>query len=1062
MKRKLRLLAVLIAYGYATITNAQITFNWAIGGGSGTANTYAGAGVALESGAAPGSATNWNTLNIPWGSTYPIISNNVVSSLGVAFPGVSITFSNHSKGGAQYVWSNAGGGSPPNPVGLMVMYTFFATYDIVVSGLAPGKYDLWYFGHGDQPNQQGTATINAANGGGTFKTANSALGRDLIAGGLGVAYTNFTGLTVSNDGVFRFTADYLNGFQLQPSQPEGPCFMVTGGSACSAITVGVSGSVATNDYMLYTNGVFSGQTVAGTGSSISFGSQTARGIYTVIATNSATATSGQMYGTASIYTPGVSITTQPTSVTVVTNLPAMYTVAALGDTLSYQWYKNGVPLTNGGNIAGAQTAALLVSPAQAADAVTITNGYTAVVRNPCGESITSSPPAALTLAAPRNLVWVGANPDNSWDHTELNFSLGGSPTAFAEGDNVTFNDSSPNSSLAISNDVTPTLVTVAGSSVYTFSGPNKITGVSQLLDSSSGGLTILNNNDFTGGTVVNNGATLSLGDGNLTANNGSLAGTVAVNNSGTLNYSFGGSANSTVTLTHVLAGNGTVNCATANGSIVQTKNTASSTGFTGTINVPGYSALHGSASGGSDIFGKGSTINILLDGGQAWLDPQVGAYNNIFNIQGKGRLTDNPPLGAIRIFNTTVIGTVNMLADSRIGGSISGGTIRSRITGAYELEVLGTDPGFNLQLGPTNGTHSYSSTRITAGILSALNGDAISTGPLTIEPAGRLRLNGNNLTVASLTTADSGIVAGTGALVLNNNSSSASVLTVGGGNASFQYDGIFGDGSSKSLGLTKVGSGTFTVTAANTNTGPVTVNGGTLAMTGSGSFGNASSIIVGNGAFYSVSAVGGTLALNSGQTLGGDGTVTGNVVASSGSTVAPGNPNGTLTVAGNVALGGGMLFKVNRSLTPNCGKLVSSGGSITGGGSLTNFNIGPALHVGDTFQFFSGGVSGITANLQTIDTLNAVTYTWQSNIASSGSVTVASVTPIAPPTLGVTQSGNTLTFSWTGPFNLQSQTNSLGVGVSTNWFYYPGGTTSPINVPISRTNPPVFYRLSLQ
>jgi len=101
------------------------------------------------------------------------------------------------------------------------------------------------------------------------------------------------------------------------------------------------------------------------------------------------------------------------------------------------------------------------------------------------------------------------------------------------------------------------------------------------------------------------------------------------------------------------------------------------------------------------------------------------------------------------------------------------------------------------------------------------------------------------------------------------------------------------------------------------------------------------------------------------------------------------------------ATGGGMTMELNRSLSPNSDRLLTSGGSITGGGTLTTTNIGPALQLGDTFQLFAGGVSGITANLQTVDALNGVTYTWQNNIAGSGSITVLSVTLNGQPTLGV-------------------------------------------------------------
>jgi len=62
--------------------------------------------------------------------------------------------------------------------------------------------------------------------------------------------------------------------------------------------------------------------------------------------------------------------------------------------------------------------------------------------------------------------------------------------------------------------------------------------------------------------------------------------------------------------------------------------------------------------------------------------------------------------------------------------------------------------------------------------------------------------------------------------------------------------------------------------------------------------------------------------------------------------------------------------------------------------------------------------------------------------------------------LGMSQSGSTLTFTWTGTFKLQSQTNSLSGGLTTNWFDYPGGSTSGVSVSINPTNPTVFFRLS--
>ena len=68
------------------------------------------------------------------------------------------------------------------------------------------------------------------------------------------------------------------------------------------------------------------------------------------------------------------------------------------------------------------------------------------------------------------------------------------------------------------------------------------------------------------------------------------------------------------------------------------------------------------------------------------------------------------------------------------------------------------------------------------------------------------------------------------------------------------------------------------------------------------------------------------------------------------------------------------------------------------------------------------------------------------------------VVAITPPTLTMTNlGGGQLQFSWTGSGNLQAQTNSLSVGLGTNWVDYPGA--SPVTITINPANGSVFYRV---
>jgi autotransporter-associated beta strand protein len=564
---------------------------------------------------------------------------------------------------------------------------------------------------------------------------------------------------------------------------------------------------------------------------------------------------------------------------------------------------------------------------------------------------------------------------------------------------------------------------------------------------------------FTGRTT-NSGGVLEFGDGTGTA--GQIGGEVWVQGTNAVQYYFSG-ANADIK--NSLAGNGTVHYTNLTGGTIHIALTAVSSNFTGTNVIAAGTRVHGQTGNSGYPFGNGSTV-IVPDGSQAWCDTSASTYNNTFHIAGNGWPGVVRPTGAISVFGCTFNGLINMTANARISGTISGGTILCPITGNYQLEIWGNAGSYVLNMGPTNGLHSYASTLITEGTVRALNTNAISTGPLIIDVAADLRLNGNNLTVASLSSINSGQVTGGGAVVQNTHGSAPATLTVGTDGSDSTFDGFFLDGGGASLGLTKVGGGIFTVTGVNSNTGPVTINGGTLALSGSGSFGFASKLVA--NATLDVNGIGGTLTLSSGQTLGGSGNVTGEVVAPAGSIVAPGASVGTMTVSGNVSLGGQLLMELNRTNAPfNCDRLVSSGGTITYGGSLLVTNIGPALQVSNTFQLFPSGVPAYTGNttLATTDASGAV-YTWQNDIATLGSVKVLSVTaPVntTPTNIVASVSGGNLNLSWpsdhTG-WSLQTQTNVLGVGLSTNWITVPGSTTTnAVSIPISPANPAVFFRL---
>ena len=109
---------------------------------------------------------------------------------------------------------------------------------------------------------------------------------------------------------------------------------------------------------------------------------------------------------------------------------------------------------------------------------------------------------------------------------------------------------------------------------------------------------------------------------------------------------------------------------------------------------------------------------------------------------------------------------------------------------------------------------------------------------------------------------------------------------------------------------------------------------------------------------------------------------------------------------------------INRSASPNAGKLVCSN-SINLGGTLIVTNIGPALHVGDRFVLFSTPLTRLNNGNVVLPSF----YTWNTNnLEINGTVSVAGVTP--PPSItsidasGLT--GGTLVFNAAGGISLRT------------------------------------------
>ena len=239
----------------------------------------------------------------------------------------------------------------------------------------------------------------------------------------------------------------------------------------------------------------------------------------------------------------------------------------------------------------------------------------------------------------------------------------------------------------------------------------------------------------------------------------------------------------------------------------------------------------------------------------------AGTYGNLF----LGSIGTNTYSGSLTPAGTTY----------RLGGG--GGTLV--LPGNSALTDNGSTPQALVVNGNVTltGSNTYSGgTTINAGtlLLSGGNNSLSSSGNITVA-SGVLDLGGNGQTT-------SGTVSLQGGTVQNG------TLT----NNSFNYtaqSGVINATLAGSVGLTKSGAGTLTISASSTYSGPTVINGGTLKLTG-----GVTSLQVTSGLSYWLNATSGTIA-----SLANNAAVTSWVDSTSNGV----NFNGTATYATNAING---------------------------------------------------------------------------------------------------------------------------------------------------------------
>ncbi|HTV39256.1 MAG TPA: immunoglobulin domain-containing protein [Candidatus Sulfotelmatobacter sp.] len=160
-----------------------------------------------------------------------------------------------------------------------------------------------------------------------------------------------------------------------------------------------------------------------TGSTLTLNSidDSSAGDYTVVVSNSVGEVTSDTV-TLTVTHPPV-ITSQPASLTENLGQTATFTVAANGDTpFTYQWYQNGSPLSDVGNISGSRTRQLVITSVTTADAAS----YYVAITNDVGQ--TNSMAVTLTVIVPPAITNQPVGLTNNAG-TTASFAVGASGTA---------------------------------------------------------------------------------------------------------------------------------------------------------------------------------------------------------------------------------------------------------------------------------------------------------------------------------------------------------------------------------------------------------------------------------------------------------------------------------------------------------------------------------------------------------------------------------------------------------------------------------------------------------
>jgi autotransporter-associated beta strand protein len=301
--------------------------------------------------------------------------------------------------------------------------------------------------------------------------------------------------------------------------------------------------------------------------------------------------------------------------------------------------------------------------------------------------------------------------------------------------------------------------------------------------------------------------------------------------------------------------------------------TDASSNTIGAVNITdSTSTLTIEGDGITDSNGNGVNLSpkaVILKASQTWTST-ASNYDPINSFADNAPVTGTATAGQTTTLTVQISGNEPVYLNGVISDGTSGGQLALNINSNYAAGVF---------LGAAN--TFTGATTVNSGYLSLLNANALQYSTVYLNSADA---NTNPLNFAGGTFTLGGL-SGSHNLVLSY--PDPTILQVGNNNANTTYSGIL----SGSGALTKVGTGTLTLSGNNSYSGLTIVNAGTLLINGNQS--SATGVVIVNG----------------GGTLGGTGIIGGSVQAGDTSPIQgtinlSNNAGGALTINGGLVVGG--------------------------------------------------------------------------------------------------------------------------------------------------------------